>query len=527
MIRWKVLNGNGEVENFKNIWSDMAKFVMTEDHRKVLGSTTKGDKRNTQLFDSKARRYNKELARGLAGLLINPSVPFFELTTGDDQLDEKPGVRDWLQKQQRKVQSVLNNSNFHIEAEPWLEGICGYGTGNLKINEDSEDIVNFLSKPIYKYRIDVNAKGDVDTIYYEYRETVRNLKRKWGDDNFSDSMKRMFKDKPEHEYTIIEAIEPYQDTYPGSRSRFKFSHTVVVENEDSVLNMPKRGNPKGFFEFPYAVTRFSRTSDERYGRGPGMDALPDTKSMNEEKKNFLVAGALRNAPPLQAEDNGLLRKISLKPYGVSYRRPGSKPIEPLFPSPASRESIEFLDMIDKELIETYMINLLRIAQADRQTATEIVERQDENFRGFSSVLARFTREGLQPVVNRTFGIMDRKGLIDDLPEELEGIPKLRVRFISMIARAQKAIQSQNNTRALQASAPIIQAKPEVLDNIDGDAWLKRNWSIFGADVDLLTKPSDVKKIREQRSQQQQKIEQEASAQANAETAKTVSETQAS
>jgi len=172
-----------------------------------------------------------------------------------------------------------------------------------------------------------------------------------------------------------------------------------------------------------------------------------------------------------------------------------------------------------------MINLLRIAQADRQTATEIVERQDENFRGFSSVLARFTREGLQPVVNRTFGIMDRRGLIDDLPEELQGKANLKVRFTSMIARAQKAIQADNNNRALQSSAAMIQSQPQTLDLVDGDKWLRRNWSIFGADADLLKTDTDVQKIRKQRADQQAKIEKEASEQAQAQTAKTSSEIQ--
>jgi hypothetical protein len=74
---------------------------------------------------------------------------------------------------------------------------------------------------------------------------------------------------------------------------------------------------------------------------------------------------------------------------------------------------------------------------------------------------------------------------------------------------------------------MIQAQPQTLDLVDGDMWLRRNWSIFGADVDLLRKDSDVKRIREDRAKQEAKIEQEASNKAEAETAKTVSETTAS
>jgi hypothetical protein len=327
---------------------------------------------------------------------------------------------------------------------------------------------------------------------------------------------------------MIHAVEPWKQIFPNTKSRYKYTDLYFIKEEGVIINMKKNGKPpKGFHEFIYAVNRFSKTSDEKYGRGPAMDALPDIKSMNEEKKNFLVAGALRNAPPLQAVDNGLLRKIKLKPYGVSYRRPGSDKIEPLFPSPAARDSIEFLNILDEELKESFFINLLRIVEADRMTATEIMERRDENFRGFGTIVSRFTREWLQPIVNRVFAIMERKGLIDDLPEELKSssLKKLQVRFISPIARAQRAIESENFNRALQATAPLVEAMPEILDNIDGDKVLRKNMEIFGADFSLLKSDKEIKDNRAARAKQQEDaIAREANA-TDAGTAKTVAETQ--
>ena len=179
--------------------------------------------------------------------------------------------------------------------------------------------------------------------------------------------------------------------------------------------------------------------------------------------------------------------------------------------------------LDEELKEGFFVNLLRIIESDRMTATEIVERKDENFRGFGSILSRFTREWLEPTVNRVFGIMQRKGLIDDLPAELGKIKKLRVKFISPIARAQRAIEAQNFTRVLQNVAPIIELQPEIMDNIDGDAVLKKNMEIFGADFSLLRSSNDVKKMRQQRQKaQQEEVQREANS-VDAGTAKTVSE----
>jgi hypothetical protein len=525
---WKLLNSDDEIGNFTNQWDDMGRYVLTKDNRKIYGSSTKGDKRVQQLYDSKSRRYNKELARGLAGLLINPASPFLQLTTGLEAEDKKAPVKAWLQAQERKVLNVLAFSNFHTESEPFLEDSCGYGTGVMRVMDDEAEVVRFDSKPIFRYRINENNKGDADTVYYEYMWDVRKISQEFGTHNFTTTMKDMLRNKPDHRYTMIHAVEPWKQIFPNTKSRYKYTDLYFIKEEGVIINMKKNGKPpKGFHEFIYAVNRFSKTSDEKYGRGPAMDALPDIKSMNEEKKNFLVAGALRNAPPLQAVDNGLLRKIKLKPYGVSYRRPGSDKIEPLFPSPAARDSIEFLNILDEELKESFFINLLRIVEADRMTATEIMERRDENFRGFGTIVSRFTREWLQPIVNRVFAIMERKGLIDDLPEELKSssLKKLQVRFISPIARAQRAIESENFNRALQATAPLVEAMPEILDNIDGDKVLRKNMEIFGADFSLLKSDKEIKDNRAARAKQQEDaIAREANA-TDAGTAKTVAETQ--
>lgn len=526
--KWKLLNSDDEIGNFVNQWDDMGRYVLTKDNRKVFGSSTKGDKRVQQLFDSKSRRYNKELARGFFALLVNPSSPFLQFSSGSEELDKQAPMKKWLQDQERKVLNVLTFSNFHVEAEPFLEDSCGYGTGVMKIMDDDEEVVRFDSKPIFRYRIDENSKGDADTVYFEFQWDIRKIAQKFGEANFNHTMKQMLKDKPSHRYTLIHAVEPWKQIFPNNRSRYKYTDLYFVKEEGIIVNMGKNGRPpKGFHEFIYSVNRFSKTSDEKYGRGPAMDALPDIKSMNEEKKNFLVAGALRNAPPLQAVDNGLLRKIKLKPYGVSYRRPGSDKIEPLFPSPAARDSIDFLNILDEELKESFFINLLRVIEQDRMTATEVIERRDEGFRGFSTVVSRFTREWLEPVVNRVFGIMERKGLIDDLPEELASsdIEKIKVRFISPIARAQRAIESENFNRALQATAPLVEAMPEILDNIDGDKVLKKNMEIFGADFNLLKSEKVVKDKRAERQKQQEEMLAREANESDANTAKTVSETQ--
>jgi hypothetical protein len=65
------------------------------------------------------------LSSGLHSLLTNPSVPFFNLTTGIDELDKDEVVRDWLQKATTSMHDVLNQSNFQTQVHEVYQSETG------------------------------------------------------------------------------------------------------------------------------------------------------------------------------------------------------------------------------------------------------------------------------------------------------------------------------------------------------------------------------------------------------------------
>ena len=67
--------------------------------------------------------------------------------------------------------------------------------------------------------------------------------------------------------------------------------------------------------------------------------------------------------------------------------------------------LDILESIGEEIKEHFFINQLRIIEQDRMTATEIIQRRDEQFRSFGSILSRIFFEGLQPQLNRLFGMI--------------------------------------------------------------------------------------------------------------------------
>ena len=109
-------------------------------------------------------------------------------------------------------------------------------------------------------------------------------------------------------------------------------------------------------------------------------------------------------------------------------------------------------------------------------------------------------EFLSPLIDRVFGIMDRKGLLDDAPEVLKD-RDIDVQYSSMIARAQRQNEAQAILRTIEQAAPFISADPSVLDNFDGDKALIEFARINNFPKTILRSKEEVAKIREDRAEQ--------------------------
>jgi hypothetical protein len=80
---------------------------------------------------------------------------------------------------------------------------------------------------------------------------------------------KKFNNAPHDNVNIIHSV--YPSTEYGNN---KYVSCYVHEDSGFLLS------EKGFKEFPYAVPRYLKSSNETYGRSPAMNALPDVKMLN-------------------------------------------------------------------------------------------------------------------------------------------------------------------------------------------------------------------------------------------------------
>ena len=88
------------------------------------------------------------------------------------------------------------------------------------------------------------------------------------------------------------------------------SYVIDVDSEHMVLE-------EGYEEFPFFIPRWDTRSLERYGRGPGIMALPSVLSLNQIGKTMLRGLHRAVDPPWLLPSDSMVNAPQMRPGGVS------------------------------------------------------------------------------------------------------------------------------------------------------------------------------------------------------------------
>lgn len=486
----------GERRTWEYHWQEVTDMFMP-DRNDVTVERSPGDRRNLQLLDNTGIVSSELLAGHLHGMLTNPSTTFFGLTSGNEEIDDLDDVRMYLQNQTRKIHLVLNNSNFQTEVHQYFLDLVNIGTAPWSIEEDDDDVVRFASRHIKEVYAFENNKGVIDEVYRRFKWNIRQIVAEWGEDVLtkSDALKRAYERSENTKFEIINAVYPRSLTSnKASDPRRYISQYVISVEKDIQIH-------EGFYrEHPLLVPRWSKASGEVYGRSPAMKALPDAKTLNKMTETTLRGAQKTVDPPLQLPDDGFIGTVDVRPAGLNYYRSGTNDrIEPIFND--ARIDFGFQAMNDRrQRVRTaFYIDQLQLASGPQMTATESLQRTEEQMRYLGPTLGRQQSEFLRPTISRVFEIMQRKNMLDEPPEALRGL-KLDVVYTSMIAKAQKVNDMQNIQQTMAAINPFVAADQTVLDNFDGDVATRVIAKGYNFPQEILRTVKNREKIRKARAE---------------------------
>lgn len=445
------------------------------------------------------------LANGMQSGLTSPARPWFSLDLTNKSLADSEEAKHWLHDTYEKMVEVFRQTNFYDQVHILYSELACFGTACMIIEEDMRNIIRCRTLTVGEYALDAGEDGRVDTLYRRVRMTPRQMLQAWPDTT-PDDVQRMVDNDVNRWITVLHAIEPNAKHREGSRKGderpFSSVYMILDGAQRAVLE------DSGYYEFPALCPRWLTTASDIYGASPAMDALADCRELQKAVEKTRLALEKEVDPPLLVYNKGIDGGIDSGPGGLNYTSSltqGQEAVVPLTQVRANLPASERWIAKLENILQRHFHNdlFLMISEADkRMTATEVAERQGEKLLMLGPVLDRLRSEMFQPLIERVYGIMDRKGFVAFPPQGMEG-ERVNVEFISILAQAQKQAGIGGISQTIAFAGQVAQLYPQIIDKFNFDEMANAWAEMQGIAPNLMRSDEEVAGLREERAQQQQ------------------------
>lgn len=519
--------------SFESHWRELSEFINPRGSRFLVTDVNRDDRRNSKIVDPNATMANRTLSSGMMSGITSPARPWFKLATPDPDMMDYGPVKLWLEVVQRRMNEVYNKSNLYQSLPLLYSSLGTYSTGAMAVLEDDQDVIRTMMFPIGSYYLANSPRGSVDTSYRKFTMTVRQLVMEFGLNNVSSTVKSMWESGTYETWIeVVHAVYPNIDRdtakLDSKNKPIKSVYFEVGGDNDKLLR------ESGFDEFPIMAPRWEVNGEDVYGSScPGMIALGQVKALQLEQKRKSQLIDKATNPPMVGPSSLKTQRVSLIPGAINYidTMQGQDGLRPAYlVNPNTADLLADIQDTRQVINSAYFVDLFMMLQNinTRSMPVEaVIEMKEEKLLMLGPVLERLNDECLNPLIDRTFSIMVRKGMLPPPPDILEGMP-LRIEYISVMAQAQKSIGLSSLASTVGFIGQLASlGKAEALDKLDADQAVDAFAEMSGVSPTVIVPQEQVEQIRQQRAQQQQQQQAMAMGMAAAQGAKTLSEAQTS
>lgn len=430
-------------------------------------------------------------------------------------------------------------------------GTCGIAVMD---EDDLDNPLSYTSWDVKSMCIDENNKNFIDTVYNETSKTVKQVVEEYGFKNCSPKVKEAWnQQKYSDKVKCLHIIEPRIGVNPKKKGNKNMPYASYHIDLDSRFLMKE----SGYIEMPVIVARFSKVPEEKYGRSPAMLALPDILELNAIRESRMTAVEKNLSPALMVYDDGSLGsgEIDSSPdavnvISVSGRVTNLKPVEPMYTVGEMNSVKDHIAELKETVTQQFYLD--RLLDLNNETRMTLGEAQIRNKLRGDSLSAIFGRQELEfftPLIERSFSVMFRKGLLgveEGSPEQAQAIiageePLLipdailkrikagreayQIQYMSPAKRMMQAEETQGIMTTWEFAGNLAGAAPELLDNLDADKTIRRLAELTGAPAEIVRDTQSVAAMRQLRQQQQVMMAQMEMARSGSETARNMAQAQ--
>ena len=467
-----------------DLWIDLYREVYdyTMPDREVFNYHSPGQRKNAQVYDSVGAHAADAFANRCQSVLTPPWRHWAVLAPGSDIPEEHPqreAIEGALQDATATVFHYLNHSNFASQMhEAYLDLTAG--TCALTCDEGDEakgeDLLVFDAVPLAYLALEAGPRGTIDNIYYCRSMPIRNITRQYPGATLPDSLKRQMEQNPSAEVKVVSA-----NLYDPSTGRY---YGCLIEEGGKDLLWAWDYEESS----PYIVGRASVVPGELFGRGPGIKAIYDIKTVNRVVEFTLKHAHLAIAPPIIAVGDNILNPYNIRITPNTVIPVGDiNGLKPLDIGGNFNVASLIIDDLHERIKKAYLDDT-RKAEGPVRSASEIIIEQQDLLMQQASVFGRVQAEILAPIIRRVVHILRRAGKIPDI--RVDG-KEVTLKYVSPLARAQDAEDVAATDLVIQSVMQMDPTGALLMGTVKVQDYARWKAMKQGADLDLFYTSEEV------------------------------------
>lgn len=492
-------------------WRALAEYIEPSRLRLILSDQKRISR--AKIIDSTGTFALRTLASGMHSGLTSPARPWFRLTTYDPDLKDFAPVKEYLSQVEQRLREVFQGSNIYNAFHTGYGDLGQFGQSLGILVDDDDQFVRMQQLTHGMFWIARDDKGRVTTMYRCFRWSVQRIVARFGYERVSKlsyAIKNAYDTgRYDETFDVWHAIEPRMNRNPNSIAK---QDKPFLSNYwlDSMSDRISDGllEESGFDENPLIGPAWELAGDDHYGTSPGMVALGDVKMLQLQQMRKMEGIDKIVRPPMTGPSSMRNNPTSLLPGAITYvDDPNGKGFRPAMEvnlrlAELAADIRDTQDRIRQAFYADLFLMLSNMEGIQPRNQFEIAERKEEKLLALGPVLENIYNGQLEPVIDRTFAILNRRGELPPPPPDLEG-QELKVEYVSMLAQAQKAVATGSIERGAAFVGNLAAVKPEVLDKLDADQAVDEYFDMLGVPPSVVVPDEKVAEIRQQRAQQAQ------------------------
>ena len=264
-------------EPWKYLYEKAATYLVPAVADWDMDRSERGQQLGTKVYNSRPISSLNTVSGGLQGYLTPQTGTWLKLETVNTAIMERYGVRKYLEAATAHIMRMLPLNGFYSALAEAYPQLVGLGTSTvIAVEDETQDMLRFTTLHPKQVMGHEDRFGNIDTWVIELFMTRSQLIAEYGRSGLSTKFLDAAEEEPFADELITIFLMPrhVRDVSKIDNLNKPWALYHVFDDERVILR-------ESGVDDPLAITgRWSKNSDEAYGRGWGLDVLADVIRLN-------------------------------------------------------------------------------------------------------------------------------------------------------------------------------------------------------------------------------------------------------